>query len=222
MSIDGIIFDLGKTLMYLPDEYDLEARIASLIEKPKQEIITLVYDLCRRNLGMTAEEFIDNLSKKLNHVEDPVLDKAIRDICADSIHRAMLQPDAINALTALKSKGYNLALVSNTSPLSRPRIQKLGLVDHFDHIVFSCDMGLLKPDPRIFIYAMEKMETTPDHTCIIGDRIRTIILGGAILGSKLVLVERKMEKPVISEQLPIDAIVPSLDCLVGLPLLRKQ
>jgi 4-nitrophenyl phosphatase len=39
-----------------------------------------------------------------------------------------------------------------------------------------------KPEPDLFLLAMQRMETTPEKTMVIGDRLETDILGGQKLG----------------------------------------
>ena len=216
--IDGIIFDLGKTLMYIPERYNLEGRIAKRVGLTRQKVEIFIYDLCYRNPNMSADEFVNLLCQKLGRNSHTLIN-TLREICWDSVKNAKLQNDAKGALKVLKGRGFKIALVSNTSPLSKSRIKKLDIKDYFDHIVLSCDIGYLKPDPRIFLHTIESMQTMPSNTCIVGDRIHTIMLGGFIIEARLILVERRMNHAVISEQIPVDAIVPNLEGLVKLPIL---
>ncbi len=219
-QIQGIIFDLGKTLMFIPNEYDLESGIAKLVGQTRENVAMIIYDLCHKYLKISAEDFTNKLCQKLNKNNKPDLGNNLRTICQNSVQESRLQSDALYALSTLKKRGYKLSLVSNTSPLSKSRIQKLNIVDYFDYIVFSCDVGYSKPDPRIFLHAIHLMGIVPQQTCIIGDRIRTIALGADILGARLILVERRMQDVVVSEQVPVDAIVPNLVKLVELPMLK--
>ena len=218
--IEGIIFDLGKTLMYIPEEYNFENKIADLINWSSEKVEIYIYDLCHKNLNLSAKEFIELIYDKLG--SNISFKNKLRKACWDSVINAKLQHDAEECLRTLKNRGFKLTLISNTSPLSKIRIQELGIKKYFDHIVFSCDIGYLKPDPRIFLHAIKLMETKPASICIVGDKIRTIILGGAIIGTKLILVERRINQTIISNQIPVDAIVPNLYDLINLPMLIKN
>ena len=215
----GLIFDLGDTLMYIPRSFQFEPRLAQLLEISVAEVNVMVCDLYCSNVGLSADDFVRLLCQKMHHERFSIDDNEIREICMDSVREAKLQPDAIEALAVLRERGFKLTLVSNTSPLSWPRIEQLGLAGLFDHIVFSCDIGHLKPDPRIFMHAFERMGARASEVCLVGDKIRTLILGGAILGARLILVERRMHDTVMTDQVPTYAIVPSLRELVQLPVL---
>jgi HAD superfamily hydrolase (TIGR01509 family) len=208
--------------MFIPKEYDLEARLGQILGIPSDAALKLIYDVCKSHPGLLAEEFVRELCDAVKAKGHADLDPAIQQICKDSVDNAKLQSDAIATLSVLRKRGLKLTLISNTSPLSKTRIERLGLSEFFDNIVLSCDVGYLKPDPRIFLHAMASMNVTPAHTCIVGDRIRTIVLGGAILHARCVLVERRMRESIVSEQIPVEAIVPSLSDLLELPFLGGQ
>ena len=103
-----------------------------------------------------------------------------------------------------------LGLISNTPPTSYIILEKLNLLNRFDIVVFSCDTGYLKPDPRIFSIALEKLNVLPNETVIVGDKIRTDILGGAILGMNSILVEERFKYLIENNQNYVNEIVPNL------------
>ncbi|MEM4168404.1 MAG: HAD family hydrolase [Candidatus Caldarchaeum sp.] len=209
MSVSCVVFDLGRTLAYIPSDYDLEQRVASLARVSKYQIELAVIRTYLSKLRMSSEEFIDLFSQKM-HEEYCVEQEEVKKICQESIEKIELQPDSIHTLDALRKLGYKLGLISNTSPLTKGRLERLGLSRYFDKVVLSCDTGFLKPDPRIFLYAFSELDVRPEEVCLVGDSIRTLILGGSILGTNLILIERRMDSVVISEQMPVDAILPNL------------
>lgn len=219
-AVKGLIFDLGKTIMYFPKEFDLGPRGSSLLNIPERVLDNTIIDIYTRYPNLSASKFIDLLCERVNALGDKDISVALRQICDEYMSSAKLQEDALPALEVLKSRNFKITLVSNTTPLTRVCIEQLELEHYFDHIVFSCDIGIMKPDPRMFLSAMNLMGIRPEETCIVGDRIRTIVLGGAILGARTVLVERRMEETVVSKQLPVEAVVPNLIELVNLPLVN--
>jgi putative hydrolase of the HAD superfamily len=67
-----------------------------------------------------------------------------------------------------------------------------GLYDHFppEIVVYSDDVGAMKPSPLIFERAMEKFGASPETTMFIGDKIRKDIRGGNAFGLRTVLLRR--------------------------------
>jgi putative hydrolase of the HAD superfamily len=49
-------------------------------------------------------------------------------------------------------------------------MRKFGLKDIFDGVYCSCTVGFAKPDPRIYLTAIQNMKTTPRETVFVDDR----------------------------------------------------
>jgi|GEM_PF-1039615 len=218
--VTAVIFDLGKTLMYIPEEYNIESRISQISDRSRQEIEILFWDICYRKPGISEDDFVNEVCREVAGESNQMVEQ-IRVFVEDSVRGAKLQDGATEALSTLKNRGYRLALVSNTSPLSKSRIRRLNIHEYFDQIVFSCDVGYLKPDPRIFMRAVQLLGVNPESVCVVGDRLKTLILGAKNINAKTVLFDRRFDNSVISEQIPVDAIVPDFSALLDLPMLKR-
>ena len=210
-EIKAWLFDLGKTLMYIPDEYDEEKCLNKLLGYNSVDLVrTIIYKLCNRYIGQSYEEFISRFIKEVNKNNDASITREINKIWYKSVDEAILKPFAHEILDSLREIGLKLGLISNTPPTSYIILEKLNLLNRFDIVVFSCDTGYLKPDPRIFSIALEKLNVLPNETVIVGDKIRTDILGGAILGMNSILVEERFKYLIENNQNYVNAIVPNL------------
>jgi len=83
--------------------------------------------------------------------------------------RFRLLPDAEAALTSLRSRGLELAVVSNWDISLHGRIEELGLGALVTTVVTSADAGAEKPDPRIFELALARLGVRSDRVLHIGD-----------------------------------------------------
>jgi 5'-nucleotidase len=92
-------------------------------------------------------------------------------------------PGAISLLNALKGK-VKLGIITNGfTALQQIRLERTGLSDSFDLIVISEQVGIAKPDRRIFDYAFEQMGNPPrDRVMMVGDTAESDILGGINAG----------------------------------------
>jgi len=211
MRIDAWLFDLGNTLMAIPDDYDEELRLCEILGISDTEIVrSVIYRICDRHRGQSIEEFIERFDRETNPSSSPSVRNALRAAWFNSVEHAELKDGAWRLLDNLRKAGKKLALVSNTPPTSQIILERLKLTERFDAVVFSCDVGYLKPDPRIFKHALDQLGIAPNASVIVGDKIRTDILGGAILGMRSILVEERLRQVVENGQNYVDAIVPRL------------
>jgi putative hydrolase of the HAD superfamily len=86
---------------------------------------------------------------------------------------------AVEILELLKNK-YRLALITNgLIEVQNGRLYGNPITRFFEHIVISEEIGVNKPDPRIFEYTLEKMNHFDKKTTLmVGDSLTSDILGG--------------------------------------------
>lgn len=80
-------------------------------------------------------------------------------------------PQILAMLRALQSN-YELGVISNggsNSQRSKMKKTELDKVFASDHIWISGEVGVAKPDPRIFLLAAEKIGESPEHCLYVGD-----------------------------------------------------
>jgi len=88
-------------------------------------------------------------------------------------------------VASLRKKGYTVALLSNTER-ALVRIYAKKLRKMFDQVFFSCNLGLIKPDPRIYQLALKKLNISPSEAVFIDDK-KECTDGAARIGIKTIL-----------------------------------
>lgn len=170
----AVIFDLYGTLLEISQDsrpFHKVARHQSTLNLRASLEIALTTD------NQTLHEFAARLGIPSQTGLSVIDEELKRDIA-----RVRLFPDVESTLSALKQRGIATALISNlATPYKQP------LFDHqlnrfFDAIVFSCDCGLAKPDPKIYELALRKLRTVPERTIMVGDSLNSDVLGPAQLG----------------------------------------
>ena len=78
-------------------------------------------------------------------------------------------PDTVPTLRALKERGLRVAVVSDTGFDLRPAFDALGLSAWLDSVVMSFQLGVCKPDPRVFLTACEELQVEPEEAVMVGD-----------------------------------------------------
>jgi putative hydrolase of the HAD superfamily len=104
--------------------------------------------------------------------------------------RHVLFPDAEPILKVLQ-RDYQLGLITNGPPdLQREKIQAVKLVLYFQVILISGELGIGKPDSRIFRRALDMLQAAPGEAVMIGDSLHRDILGAHQVGLKGIWINR--------------------------------
>jgi HAD superfamily hydrolase (TIGR01662 family) len=89
---------------------------------------------------------------------------------------------ALSAIEELTAMGVRLAVVSNSDGSVRESLRQAGFGEAFEFVIDSHEIGVAKPDPRIFLAALERMEISPDRAWYIGDSIYHDVAGARSAG----------------------------------------
>lgn len=105
--------------------------------------------------------------------------------------------NALDLLRGLKERGHTTAIVSNTGVDIRPRLLEMGMAPFIDEVVLSFEVGLVKPDIRIFEHTVHLLASTPSRCLMVGDS--PLHDGGAVrAGIPTILVPRSGDGPDLS------------------------
>jgi len=96
-----------------------------------------------------------------------------------------LGADTHALLESLRDRGLKLGLVSNAFDpgwLLHRDLEQMGLAERLDFSVFSSEVGVRKPDPRIFEHALDALVVQPERALFVGDRLYEDVRGAGELG----------------------------------------
>jgi putative hydrolase of the HAD superfamily len=107
----------------------------------------------------------------------------------DAIMWMNLNPAMLAWIPKLKQAGVRLGILSNMPAgvlgYMRPRFPWLA---QFDHLTWSCDLGVVKPDPAIYLHTVKKLSVSPDQALFI-DNLEKNIAGAEAVGLHTALFE---------------------------------
>ena len=103
-----------------------------------------------------------------------------------------LYDDSLPVVRELRARGTATALISNCSHNTRPVVDRLGLEEAFDAVILSFEVGAAKPQPEIYLAALERVGTTADRSIFVDDQ-PTYCDGAAELGIATRLILRPNE-----------------------------
>lgn len=78
-------------------------------------------------------------------------------------------PDTATVLGGLRRRGVKTAVVSNIAFDLRPAFGSAGVAGDVDEFVLSFEVGAVKPDPAIFLAALDQLGVPADRALMVGD-----------------------------------------------------
>jgi HAD superfamily hydrolase (TIGR01509 family) len=100
-----------------------------------------------------------------------------------------LYDDVLPALRKVRSSGARVAVISNCDHATRPVVDALGLEREVDAVVLSFEVGSVKPDARIFLEALRRLQVAPGASVFVDDQARYLD-GAAALGIRTLRIAR--------------------------------
>ncbi len=177
MKYSAIIFDLFGTIVE-----DLTGPPYDRAVQQMASILSVTYDdfsrlwfatINERNIGLflTLEDNVKFICQQLGvSVNDKQL-SAAAEIRQNLGRQSMMVPRSglIDTLFKLREKNYKIGLISDCSP-SEPKIwPDTPFAPLFDVTVFSCLLGMKKPDPEIYKLAASKLKVKCTDCLFVGD-----------------------------------------------------
>ena len=81
----------------------------------------------------------------------------------------------VEQVKQLRQAGYSTGILSNFADDARPRwTDVFPFINYFDEIIISSEVGLMKPDPKIYHLALESAGVKPEEALFIDDFIENI------------------------------------------------
>jgi HAD superfamily hydrolase (TIGR01509 family) len=223
MPIRGLLFDANGVLYSRPRRY---ARLESFLEPYGLHVLPVARMrllVAREHIAAQtgrmplADYFAVQLKACGLHDADAIAAGAriMLEDCAD----IELFPNAVEALEALRSAGIALAIVTDSA---HPIERKLGWLeakglsrDVFDVAISSVELGVCKPDPRIYMAALERLGLGADVAAFVG-HASDEIAGAAAVG--LATIAFRPDDPSVRADACIDdllSLVRDLSVVMG-------
>ncbi|HXZ86761.1 MAG TPA: HAD family hydrolase [Myxococcota bacterium] len=160
-------------------DFDAFAAALGKIDREQREFPTIErFRALGEALGLRNEE----LAQRLTRVH-----------MAEVARHVTFQPHHPEVLARLRGRA-RLAVCSNFShsDTAREVLASAGLLEHFDAVVISMDVGLRKPRAEIFRAALAALGAAPEETLHVGDSLEADVGGAAPLGIRPVWITRRV------------------------------
>lgn len=196
MKINHIFFDLDHTLWDFEKNSDLA--FESVFEKHKIKLsvskflnyyknINQHYWKLYREEKVTKEELRygrlkDTFNKIKFEISDEIIDFLANDYIEALPNNNYLFEGTHEILEHLQNN-YQLHIITNGfNEVQFKKIENSGISSFFDKIITSEEVGVKKPNPQIFKYALEKTNAKSNESIMIGDNWEADIMGAKNAG----------------------------------------
>lgn len=172
--VEALIFDYGGVVSDGGRDFEPAMRLASNLAIDQSSAVQLIsepWDQLSKGF-INVNDFWSKIENSLGYeIQD-----SLKDIW-NTFDNCMYPRKQMQAtLMSLKNSGYVLGLLSDTVPPTAQSIRLGGGYDPFEFTILSCEVGLRKPDEKIYNIALSQIANiNPSNVVYIDDNARNLV-----------------------------------------------
>ncbi len=174
MAIRAVIFDYGMVLS-MAQEPAAHANLLAITGLPHATFEQAYwrrrhdYDLGILNGATFWQAFAEQTGISLSSAQ---IERLIEN---DVLMWSTLNEQMLAWVHVLHNAGFRIGILSNMgAELLCYMRQEFGWLGIFDHHTWSCELGIAKPDPEIYLYTCEKLDVAPGEALFLDDKPENI------------------------------------------------
>jgi putative hydrolase of the HAD superfamily len=156
----------------------LEAMMELGLKMERSEAINLIHEIVAE-YGSNSSQHYDFFLRRLNEIEEykialnqqyKLIAAAVMAYHQEKIRSIKVYDDVIPCLEKLRGLGIKTAVISDGIPIKQyEKILRLKIDKLLDKIVISDEIGIRKPNPKLFNYFLNKFGVNGYETIYVGD-----------------------------------------------------
>lgn len=172
IQIKALLFDAGDILYYRPRQGVLfnEFLGKNGITANKSDSQRLHLKKLAYHGELSREEYFRELIKSYGLFDPSLIEEGCK-ILQEADDDIIFFDGVFDTLRKLKQQGYLLGVITDSAVpvyLKLSWFDKGGFVDVWDSYISSQEIGVQKPDPKIYMASLEQMGLKPDQTIFVG------------------------------------------------------
>ena len=174
IKIKGVVFDYGRVLTIEQDSTAVDEMVA-ICGVPMESFLKGYWDyrLAYDRADLDVNEYWVNRMKTFGVNLTP--EQIAKIVVVDSKSWSRLNPISVEWVKQLQAAGLQLAVLSNMPlDLKNYLVAHLDLFSHFQYLIFSCDVHLVKPEPEIYQHCLNALKLAPQEILFLDDKIENI------------------------------------------------
>ena len=187
-----VLFDLWMTLVFgLSVDPILTLQVLLKHRKPGEPLDSEFLTKCLTTDVTNPGRFLKEVAAPFDLKVPSGAVTGFRKLIDDERKAATAYDDAHQVLTQLKLHGYRIGLISNLWPFPVRRIfTEMGLGAHFEHLVYSYEVGVRKPNRIIFDHTAQLFGVEAADCVMVGDSLSSDVEGALAAGMDAILIDR--------------------------------
>jgi epoxide hydrolase-like predicted phosphatase len=174
----AVIFDFGGVLMKTLD-YSYRHQWDDRLGLPGNTVEKLVHgseSWRQAQLGsLSMEDYWQDVAEQLK-----LSPQELTQLQADYFKGDRLDSNLIGYIRELRARGHRVALLSNDSAALHQKLERLDILDLFDPLIISANIGFMKPAPEAYLAMLHALQLPPEQTVFIDDMPYNIIGAQAV------------------------------------------
>jgi putative hydrolase of the HAD superfamily len=181
MDLQAVIFDYGEVLSDLPDTQ----RHSNLVE-----IAGVPEEGFDKSYWAHRLEYDGDLLNHETYWETIARENGVKFSTSqvqqmleqDALMWMNLNPTMMAWIPRIKQAGFKLAILSNMPRgVKNVMLDRFSWLSQFDYLTWSCDLGVVKPNPAIYLHTVKKLGVAPDKALFI-DNLEKNTVGAEAAG----------------------------------------
>ncbi|TFG16471.1 MAG: TIGR02253 family HAD-type hydrolase [Promethearchaeota archaeon] len=177
----------------------IDAMIDLGLKLDRQKAITLLQEIVNE-YGSNSSKHYDYFIRRLNRIENfsisfnqqyKYIAAAVMAYHQEKIDSLVLYEDVKPSLKKIRDMGIKSAIISDGIPIKQyEKILRLQIDELIDLIVITDEVGIRKPNPKLFEYFLEKFGVKGNETIYVGDNLEKDIIPAKINGINTIYIHR--------------------------------
>ena len=173
-SAKGVVFDLYHTLTARESEWSAGPMTYQMLGVTREQWEEQLFETSRFRLAGEERDPFQIVSRMAYAIDPQIEERIIISAVRNRLERFRgalhgIPSQNVALLSTLRSRGIKLGLISNADAMEITAWDTSPLAGCFDSTIFSCEVGLVKPEPEIFLLCLKELGLAPQECLFVGD-----------------------------------------------------
>ncbi len=190
---NAVIFDLFHTLTAVESTWAKIPMSSEILGVSKEKWFEQLFEKSHERLIGLEKDPFKIIGKMARAIDPDITEDLIREATEKRMVRfenaiVNIPQSTQQTIKILKKQKKKIGLISNADVTEIRGWHKSLIVQYFDSVIFSCDVGYAKPDRRIYEISLEELDESPETCVFVGDGGSSELKAAKSMGINTVMI----------------------------------